>query len=60
MHFEHLVWLAEYNPALITMFVDNTSRPVFSYHTFALHCIFVGLFILGVYALFLQQNCRSA
>lgn len=55
-HFEHLVWLAEYHPALLTVVVDNTLRPVYSYHTFALHGIFVGLFILGVYALFPQQT----
>lgn len=49
MHFEHLVWLAEYNPALITVFVDNTLRPVYSYHTF----ICVTLYFCG----FIYSRC---
>lgn len=54
------MWLAEYNPELINVFVENNLRPVFGYHIFALHYIFVYLFILYVYTLFPQQEYKSA
>lgn len=63
MHFKHLMWLTEYDPALINLinvFVDNNLSAVFGYHIFALHYIFVYLFILPVYVLFPQQDHRSA
>lgn len=41
MHFEQLECLAEFSPALITVFFDNNLSPDLGYHIFALHYIFI-------------------